>query len=196
MLLGELAQIKTGLVLARKKAEIKPNIKSRYRLLTVRNIENDGTFNSEPFEIFESKESLDKQYFTEEGDVLIRLSHPNTAVYIDTLRAGLLVPSYFAIIKITNNAIVPEFLSWYLNTSVVKTELMKSQTGTHIPSTNKNVLSALYIKQLPLQKQDLIIEINKLHIKEKELMTKLIGEKEKLYQAITNQIINQNKGGN
>ena len=87
MRLGEFVEIRTGLVLTRKKAATEYEIESTgYKH---KNIEVDGRFNEEPFEVFKSSDELDKVYFTEEDDILIRLSYPHTAVYIDKNREGL-----------------------------------------------------------------------------------------------------------
>jgi restriction endonuclease S subunit len=189
MLLGDIAEIKTGLVLSRKKATIEYNIQATYKLLTLKNIDEDGNFNDEPFEEFHSNENLDPHYFTVEGDVLIRLSHPNTAVYVGKQQAGLLVPSYFAIIKVEHDKFLPEYIAWYLNSDIVKRELERSQTGTRIPNTNQNVLKMIPVASIPLSKQKLIVELFRLHLREKSLYQKLIEEKEQWMKAVSKKII-------
>lgn len=189
MKLGEISNIKTGLVLTRKKANIKYEIKDVYKLITLKNIEEDGAFNEEPFDTFKSNDKLDKGYFTEEGDILVRLSHPYTAVYIDESKTGLLVPSYFAIIKLKTKDYIPEYITWYLNTDEAKKELIKSQTGTNISTTNKTILSSIDIKEFSKEDQNRIKEIQKLYFKEKKLLIKLMEEKEKYYKAVINKLL-------
>jgi len=190
MLLGKISDIKSGLVLIRKKANIKYEIKETYNLITIKNIDDDGELNNEPYDLFESNDTLDSSYFTEEYDILLRLNHPNTAVFIDKQHIGLLVPSYFAIIKITSNKFLPEYVAWYLNSDNVKNELLKSQTGTYIPSTNKSVLNSIDIKLLTLEEQRNIIKFKNLYIKEQELLKNLMKEKNKHYKAIVQKILN------
>lgn len=189
MKLGEIADIKAGLVLSRKKAKIKYEVKKEYKVLTLKNIEVDGSFNDEEFELFESNDILDSQYFTQAEDILIRLSYPNTVVYIEEKHSGLIIPSYFAVIKITNNNFTPQYIAWYLNTDKVKKELLKSQTGTVISNTNKNILSDLDIKTLSLDQQQKIAKIQKLYWREKGLLNQLISEKEKQYKAISQKLL-------
>ena len=192
MKLSKIAIIKTGLVLTRKKATIKYKIQDVYKLITLKNIETNGAFNQIPFEFFESNDKLDKGYFTEEGDILIRLSYPNTAVYIDKSKAGLLVPSYFAIIKLKTTNYIPEYISWYLNSNKVKKELIKSQTGTVMMTTNKAILASIDIKEIPIEDQKRIAKIQDLYLKERKLLYRLIEEKEKYYKAVTNKLIKMN----
>lgn len=189
MNLGEISDIRTGLVLTRKKVEVGNEVKATYNLITLKNITEDGVFNDEPFEVFQSNDLLNNQHFTEAGDVLIRLNYPHTSVYIDETKSGLLVPSYFAIIKVDQSKFVSEYVAWYLNTDSVKKELERSQAGTRIPSTNKSTLGAIPIEDIPISKQQAVMKLWRLHQQEKTLYNRLIEEKEKWFNAITKQIV-------
>lgn len=189
MNLGDISDIRTGLVLTRKKVELGNEVKATYKLITLKNITESGVFNDEPFEMFQSNDLLNNQHFTETGDVLIRLNYPHTSVYIDETKSGLLVPSYFAIIKVDQSKFLSEYVAWYLNTESVKKELERSQAGTRIPSTNKKALSAIPIEDIPIARQQALIKLWRLHQQEKALYDKLIVEKEKWFNAITKQIV-------
>lgn len=189
MLLGEIAEIKTGMVLMRKKAEFPKDVKATYRLITLKNVTDNGIMNDEPFEEFQSNDVLNPQHFTGNGDVLIRLSFPHTAIHINEAMTGLLVPSYFSIIKVDSHKFLPEYIAWYLNTDEVKKELERSQAGTRIPSTNKTVLSAIPIEEISITKQQAIVNLYNLHQKEKLLYSQLIEEKEKWFTALTKKMI-------
>jgi len=189
MQLGDIADIKTGLVLSRKKAEIEYTAKATYKLLSLKNISEDGFLENDSFEEFVSNDELEDHYFTKEGDVLMRLSQPYTAVCIDKEYSGLLIPSYFAIIKVDQSKVMPRYIAWYLNTWNVKKELERSQAGSRIPSTNQHVLKTIPIIAASLSKQKALIELYQLHQKEKRLYKKLIEEKELLFQGIAQQIL-------
>lgn len=189
MQLGEIAQIKTGLVLSRKKAEIEYDAKATYKLLSLKNISEDGMIVNESFDEFTSNENLDDHYFTEEGDVLMRLSQPYTTVYIDKNYTGLLIPSYFAIIKVNETKVLPQYIAWYLNTVNVKKELERSQAGSRIPSTNQHTIKNIPIVLTSINKQQVLIEFYQLHQREKQLYKKLIEEKELLFHGVTQQIL-------
>lgn len=194
MQLGEISKINTGLVLSRKKAEVEHEIIAKYKLLTLKNISEDGIINNEPLEEFVSNDVLDNHYFTSEGDVLIRLSQPYTSVFVNNQYSGMLVPSYFAIIKVDQNKFLPEYISWYLNTFKIKRELERSQSGSRIPSTNQNVLKALSIANITLDKQRSFIKLLRLHQQEKKLYKRLIEEKELWFQEISSQLLNETYG--
>jgi len=189
MQLGEIAQIKTGLVLSRKKAEFEYDAKAKYKLLSLKNISETGAIVNEFFDEFISNDDLDDHYFTEEGDVLMRLSQPFTAVFIDKEHTGLLVPSYFAIIKVKEAKVLPQYAAWYLNSLSVKKELERSQAGSRIPSTNQHAIRNIPIMLASISKQQILIELYQLHQREKMLYKKLIEEKELLFQGVTQQIL-------
>ncbi|MDF1510675.1 restriction endonuclease subunit S [Robertmurraya sp. DFI.2.37] len=193
MQLGDIANIRTGLVLSRKKTEVEYNAKAKYRLFTIKNITEDGLIDNDTYEEFLSNDELENHYFTKEGDILMRLSHPYTAVFIDKQHSGLLIPSYFSIIKVDQTRFIPQYIAWYLNTLEVKMELERSQSGSRIPSTNSNVLKRLPVAHTTLSKQQVIIELYQLHQKEKLLYQRLIQEKEIWFQGITKQIIRVSK---
>ncbi|MDE1429425.1 restriction endonuclease subunit S [Bacillus licheniformis] len=189
MKLGEIAQIKTGLVLSRKKAEFEYDAKARYKLLSLKNISEDGIIVNELFDEFISNDDLDDHYFTVEGDVLMRLSQPYTAVFIDKDHTGLVVPSYFAIIKVNEVMVLPQYAAWYLNTLNVKKELERSQAGSRIPSTNQHAIRNIPIELTSISKQKALIELFQLHQRQKMLYKKLIEQKELLFQGVSQQIL-------
>ncbi|USK60389.1 restriction endonuclease subunit S [Peribacillus asahii] len=190
MQLGDIANVKTGLVLSRKKAEMKYHEKAKYKLLTLKNITEDGVINTNSFEEFVSNDELENHYFTKEGDILMRLSYPYTTVYIEKEHSGLLIPSYFAIIKVDQTKFLTEYIAWYLNSPEVKKELERSQSGSRIPSTNQNVIKTLPVSWTTLSKQRALIEIFRLHQREKWLYKRLIEEKELWFKGISQQILN------
>ncbi|TCT17575.1 hypothetical protein EDD68_12823 [Melghiribacillus thermohalophilus] len=189
MQLGEIAEIKTGLVLTRKKAKLESETKATYQLISLHNIHEDGMFNNKPFEDFRSNSVLDRKYFTEKGDILFRLTYPHTAVYIKEEYEGLLVPSSFGIIKIFSNLFHPQYIAWFLNRNYVKYLLKREQRGSVITSTNKNILKQLEIKGISLEKQRKIVQLLQLHQKEKQLYEKLMQEKNRMFNHITKIII-------
>lgn len=192
MKLGDIAKIRSGLILSRKKATIKYEIKKLYKLITLKDIQDVGLFNMDNIETFESNEELACRYFTKEGDILIRFSAPYTAIYIDREIEGLLIPSYFAIIRLNSKEFLPKYVSWYLNSDQVKRELTRSQAGTAMATTNNRILASINIKRIPLDEQKSIAKVRDLYLRERGLLDRLIGEKDKYYQAITKELIKRN----
>ena len=102
MKLGELATVRSGLVLSRKQARKGAPVKMRYPLLSFRAIHPNGYIDMEQLDGFDAAEQLSPEYLTQIGDVIIRLTSPYTAVLIDEASAGMVVSSNFVIIRVEN----------------------------------------------------------------------------------------------
>lgn len=189
MKLGDICTIESGLILSRKRARNEMEIKRYYKVLTLNNIEPHGDFNEKGLEQFPSNEVLQERYFTKIGDVLIRLNEPYTSVCIQRHQENVLIPSYFVSLEITDDHFLPEYVSWFLNSNIVKRQFYQAQSGTRTPNINQHVIRNLHIPKIPLSKQEKITAVHQLYVKERRLLTQLIEEKDRYYKAITNHLI-------
>ena len=80
MKLGNMALVRSGLVLGRKQAREKTEY--RYPLLNLKSIHPSGCIDTSLCETFDAVEPLNPEYLTHTGDVVIRLTAPYTAVLI------------------------------------------------------------------------------------------------------------------
>lgn len=187
--LGDICTIESGLILSRKRARNEMEIKRYYKVLTLNNIEPHGDFNEKGLEQFPSNEVLQERYFTKIGDVLIRLNEPYTSVCIQRHQENVLIPSYFVSLEITDDHFLPDYVSWFLNSNIVKRQFYQAQSGTRTPNINQHVIRNLNIPKIPLYEQKKITAIHQLYVKERRLLTQLIEEKDRYYKAITNNLI-------
>jgi len=186
--------MESGLILSRKRARNDLELKKHYKVLSLNNIEVHGDFNEAELEKFPSKEILPKHYFTQVGDVLVRLNEPYTAVCIQEYQAGVLIPSYFVSLELTSDQFLPEYISWYINSQVVKKIFHRAQSGTSTPNINQRVIQALNIPELPLEEQERITAIHQMYLQERRLLKRLIIEKDRYYDAMTHKIIYEKMG--
>lgn len=191
MKLGEIAEIKTGLVLNRKKAD-KSEKSIKYITLTLKSVKKHGFISINELEDFYSWELLNENYLTKTNDIVIRLSEPNTAVYINKDNENILVPSQFCILREKKSAFNFEFLAWYLNSETIKKKLRKVSIGSTLSIVTTSFLNELSIDKIPIEKQALIIKIVKLKNRELNLIEALIDEKEKLYDGLITQVFKTN----
>ncbi len=180
MQLGCCAEIRSGLVLSRKQAREKTE--NRYSLLTLKSIKPDATVSEGDLGIFDAVESLNKEYLTAIGDVIVRTSTPYTSVLIDEKTAGMVVSSNFVIIRCCNDILLPEYLFWLLNTETVKKDIFKNSAGNMLAAIKPQYFCDLDIELPGLREQKLIADFNMTARKELELLERLKIEKEKLYQ--------------
>ncbi|MBR1640338.1 MAG: restriction endonuclease subunit S [Treponema sp.] len=180
MQLGCCAEIRSGLVLSRKQAREKTE--NRYSLLTLKSIKSDATVSEGDLGIFDAVESLNKEYLTEIGDVIVRTSMPYTSVLIDKKTYGMVVSSNFVIIRCYTDKLLPEYLFWLLNTETVKRDIFKNSAGNMLAAIKPQYFCDLEIEIPSLREQKLIADFNMTARKELELLERLKTEKEKLYQ--------------
>ena len=186
MILGENAEVRSGLVLARKQSKTKTE--NRYNLLNLRSINEDATINKATLDVFDATEKLDSTYLTQPSDIIIRLSAPYTAVLIDQTTTGLLISSNFAVIRADKTKIAPEYLYWYLNTEEIKKDIVKNSARNVIAAIRPQYYAQLQLKDIPLEKQKKIGELNQLAKKELNLLQQLQTEKAKYYETKLNQL--------
>jgi restriction endonuclease S subunit len=191
--LNDIATIRTGLVLSRKKAALDDPEQYSYKQITLKSFSNSVTLQSDYFDDFVSIEKIDNKYLSQAGDIIVRLREPNTAVYIDAESVGLVVPSLFAIVSVDEPNINNTFLAYYLNSMGVKKVLERELKGTTIPMIKIKDLAELTLHLPSLNVQQNIVDLMLLSEKEITLLERLKEEKQRYSQAILETIIQQNK---
>lgn len=195
MLLGNFSSIATGLVLSRKKYKKTDNASDiiEYKVLTLKSFEDDGYIDTKALDFFESTEKLNEQYLTKDGDIVIRLTTPFTAVSIHKKHEGFVISSNFAIIRLKTNTnkFIAGYVSLFLNSEELKKQFNRSSRGTAIPVIKVTDLKDIDIKEIPLDLQNKLFQINKIFSKEKFLLKKMIVEKNELKKSILKKFIGE-----
>lgn len=186
--LGENTEIQTGLVLSRKQAEKTSQVIKVYKQLNLKAIKNEGCIDMDLLEEFRANEILSKDYITQAGDIIVRLTTPYTAVLIDENCTGIVVPSHFIIIRTKKGQILPEYLFWFLNTDKVKMEIAKNKASTTIGAVKPAVYASLEMDTLSLEEQKKIATVYSLAKREIQLYEQLKNEKEIFYKEAIREI--------
>lgn len=198
MLLEDVAAIRTGVVTTRKKADEKDPTIYEYKLLNLKCAAPAGYLDLRYAETFLTVEALKPEYFTQIGDILVRLSAPYTAIMITREEwCGYLVPSHFAIIRVDNTVACPEYILWLLKRDSTKQKILQNISGSGAFGTiNSKFFSTLSVKKLPLNKQKIIGQMQILSGKEQELLHKLTIQKEIYNKLLVDKIYDSVKRGN
>ena len=194
MKLGEIASVRSGLVLSRKLARENPV--QRYRLLNLRSITPEGYINMNETDVFDAKETLPREYLSQVGDIVIRLSAPYTAVLIDEESEGMVVSSNFVIVRTDPQELLPEFLYWLLNTSEVKHRMFENSSSNMLGAVKPKFFADYEITPLPIPEQQKIAAINALAKAESKLLRQLANAKEHYYESILHNTYNEIKRSN
>ena len=189
MKLKEIANIRTGLVLSRKKASSYDEQKKRYQQITLKSFSNTIALQEEYFDEFFSTESIDDKYISKVGDIVIRLRKPNIAAYIDEKSAGLVIPSLMCVVRVKERSADSAFLAHYLNSTLVKKMLEREVKGTTIPMIKTKDVENIEVVLPSLEVQNKTVELMKLAAKEIKLTQKLLRQKEQFSQTILDKIV-------
>ncbi|MCB4762143.1 MAG: restriction endonuclease subunit S [Sulfurovum sp.] len=191
--LNEMASIRTGLVISRKKAQLDSGYKIEYEQISLRCFGAGVKLDKTQKDIFVSSEEIDGKYFTQEGDVVVRLRAPSSAVYIEKEDVGLLIHSLLAVIRVDSNVLDAKYLSYYINAHSAQRILKQDVKGTAIPMLKTKDLEQLKITLPPIEKQKELVKFLELSDKERKLLLHLAHTKQQLSQTILNTIIQQYK---
>ena len=186
--LDEAAVINTGLVTARKQARDVSDSIIQYKLLNLKAINSKGYIEDSFLDDFETLEEINPIYITQMGDVVVRLTFPFTAVLIDEMHTGMIVPSHFVVIRTNAKKIIPEYLFWLLNTEKVRQQLQQNISSTMIGTVKPMTYAALNIQQITLEEQRKIANIYLLSKKELMLLDQLIKQKKLYYKTAIDKI--------
>lgn len=198
MLLENIATIRTGIVATRKKADENATKIHEYKLLNLKCAASAGYLDLQYAETFKTTDLLKQEYFTQMDDILVRLSAPYTAIMITNEDwCHYLVPSHFAIIRVDKTVASPEYILWILKRESTRQKILQNISGSGAFGTiSSKFFSALPIRDLPLNEQQLIGKIQLLSEKELELLHKLTAQKEIYNKLLVNKIYDSVKKGN
>ena len=194
MKLGNIANVRSGLVLSRKQAREYSEI--QYPLLNFRAINASGYVKKNELDVFNAAEYLSKDYLSQEGDIIVRLTAPYTAILIDKETEGMVISSNFLIIRTDYTVLLPEYLFWLLNSAKVKKSIYENTSSNMLGAIKTKFFSDFEVHLLSIKEQRKIAEMNALALREAILLQRLAEEKEKYYGLLIEQTHNEMKRGN
>ena len=193
MKLGEMANVRSGLVLSRKQARGSTGI--RYPLLNLRSICSDGSIDRRQLDVFDAVEHLAPEYVSRVDDVVVRMSSPYTAVLIDETSAGIVISSNFIIIHCNKSIVLPEYLFWLLNRPETKRAIYENTSSNMLGAVKAKFFTDFDVLPLSMEDQRKIAAMNALAIKETQLLHRLACEKERYYNQLIDKIYKETKRG-
>ena len=194
MKLGNIATVRSGLVLSRKQAREPSDI--RYPLLNLRSINPGGYIEADQLDVFVAAEYLSPEYLSQIGDVIVRLTAPYTAILVDKVTAGMVISSNFVIIRADRRELLPEYLFWLINTPKIERSIYENTSSNMLGAIKAKYFSDFEVPSLPIAKQQQIAVMNELALKETKLLRQLADEKERYYSLLIDRAYKEMKRGN
>ena len=189
--LNDIAEIKSGLVLSRKKAEAHSPFEYLYKVVSLKSFNENALFDDTFADEFISSEKISNEYKVSRGDVLLRLREPNFAVYIDKDYDDLIYSSLMVRIRVKSDIFDSRFVAHYLNSSAVKRALAPDVSGTTIAMIGVASLNNIKIPAINLQTQDKIVKYLNLARQESEILQNLAAQKQKYHKSIFENLIKE-----
>jgi restriction endonuclease S subunit len=175
--LKDIASIATGLYK-------KPDPSGNVYYLHGKHFDENGVFRTDAVlakDIF-IDDKLEK-HLLQDKDILFIAKGDNNRACLYTADIGKAVASsLFFVIRVDPAVILPEYLVWFLNTTVTQSIIHTMARGSYIPSVSKKFLKDLKVSIPPINIQKKIIELLQIWRHEKEIMLQLLEEKAKLYE--------------
>lgn len=161
----------------------KPDIDGEVYYVQAKHFNSNGDFDFSVKPDLKLEGKIEK-HLLKTGDILLVAKGGNNfAVQYKGLIQKAVASSIFIVIRIKDqDAILADYLTWYLNHPQTQLLLKEYSKGSGIPSIAINVLSELEVYIPPLVKQRTIIELYKLRKKEKEITFYLETLREKYIQ--------------
>lgn len=180
--LGDIANVTVGQILTRVKN--KNNEEKTVHVLSPKAIVS-GVINREDIGEAVVTKDIDEKKYTKEGDVVIKLSTPYDAAYVTEEMAGLVIPSFCAVVRAKEDAPVDtKYLSAFLNSSYVREQLVSKVVGSARPMLKISDINRLEIPEVTEQDMRDIGEAYILSGKKKLILNKMVRAEEKLMESI------------
>lgn len=183
MELKKIAKIQSGYI---NRGKIEPRNDGTCLLLQAKDTDADNlACSTESLVRFMPKLS-GKDWFLKSDDILFMARGArNFSVLIDKLPDNVLAAACFFIVRISDLAILPEYLCWYLNQSPVERYLKRfSGRAVHMPVVRRSVLESIDIPLPPIKTQKRIADITALMMKEQDIYKKLAEKRKYLMTEI------------
>lgn len=127
-----------------------------------------------------------------DGDVLLVSKGLRNFAWTYSKAIGpAIASSIFFVIKPNRAIVLPDFLTTLFNMQQTQSYFQTLSAGSSIHSIRKSELSEFSFTLPPLSMQEKIVSIKQLHYKDIELSNKILTEKQKVYQAVINTLINK-----
>lgn len=195
MRLGDIAEVRTGAVLTRKREKYSSTNKF-FKSINLKCVSEDGTILLNNIETIELPLVFKDEVFARVDDIIVRLSAPYSAAIINQEAVGCLIPSHFAIIRVDRTKIYPPYLLWYLNSEEVKKKILQNNSGsTAFGTISSGFFADLDIKEIDMYKQKLLGDYMLLFSKEKRLTEELLEQKTIYNKYITKKLYEEIKRG-
>lgn len=155
-----------------------------HKVIQIRDLDGLPFLKVENLQAVRLKGDTDR-YLVNENDVLfLSRGHKNYAIPINIPLKNTIAASYFFILRIRQDKILPEYLAWYINQAPAQEYLHSvARRGTHMPLVPLSVFIDLTVDVPDIEIQKRIVEVSRLLEKENCLTMQLQEKRSQLVKV-------------
>ncbi|HDH06086.1 MAG TPA: hypothetical protein ENH01_10335 [Nitrospirae bacterium] len=178
----DIADIQIGYQFRKK---IEPVTDGTHALVQMRDFNDHNNLNYSELSRVKLAELPDK-YLVNQNDVLfLSRGHSNFAFPITDPLESTIAASYFFILKVRSDKVLPEYLAWYINQSPAQGYLHNiARRGTHMPLIPKSIFENLKVYVPDIETQNKILKLNSLIENEKNLLNSIQEKRTLLIRSL------------
>ncbi len=179
--LNQIAEIRSGHPF-RGKLESSP--KGNVSVLQLKDVTDSFTIDSQNASRIQLG-AVKERYLVAPGDIVFRSrGQTNTCALVKELGGTTVVAAPLFLIRATSDAVLPEYLCWYINQSAAQSYFNRNARGTAGRMIGRDTLEKLKIHLPPLEVQQNIVELAELASREQVLMAELAKKKKYIVSQI------------
>lgn len=184
MTLKDVAKINIGVTISRLPKPPDKSSSKTYNYFTLSSAEYDQTIDKTKLKQVQTTGEIDQKFISKKGDIIIGLSSPYSLAIIGDDFSGIIIPSQFALIRVTRKNILPEYLIAYLASDDIFSKLQDMERGVLVKRIDLTTLNSLPLYLPPISKQQKIANLRAMIKEENSLnyqYAKLTEQKNNYY---------------
>lgn len=182
MKLSKIASIKSGY---HSRGKIEPLEDGSHFLLQARDVDGENlTYQIDTLIRFNPDLSRTDATLKNNDILFMAKGARNYSVLLGDIPASTMAAACFFLVRVSDENILPAYLSWYLNQPPVERYMVRhSGRGVHMPVVRRSVLEKLVIPIPNLEIQKKIVELEKVRLEEEDLINRLVKKRKQLITA-------------
>lgn len=181
MKIKDIAKIQIGY---QSRGKITPDPRGTHQVIQIKDFGPENRLNlSDLYRV--TPEGAVNRYLVDQGDILFQSrGKDNPAIPITEPLNKTIATSYFYILKLDTDKVLPEYLAWYINQPPGQGFIQSRARGSGILMIPKKDFIELDVDVPPMEIQKVIVRLDQLQRKEGRLLRELENKRSLLIQEI------------
>ena len=155
------------------------------RIIRMRDIDDAGCLWTEKMACFTPQRDADR-YVVSAGDVVFQArGSRNLAFVLNEVPTDTLASNHFYIVRMRSDAVLPQYLAWFVNQPSAQVHLTGKAQGTTMMLVPREAFESLEVDVPPLDVQRTIVELAALRQRERSLVENLERKRDTLIRALS-----------